>query len=106
MGVLTTPRGLANENVSENHVWLLLLHTVILSLENFRKMLRKIHFYITIMVRKSMKDSYILKMPVPEQRLTFIPMNVTVDDVIFCDILDCVYIKYKSCASTAGELPD
>ena len=30
---------------------------VILSLENFGKMLRKVHFCITIMVHKSMKDS-------------------------------------------------
>ena len=29
------PRGLADVNVSENHVWSLLLHKVILSLENF-----------------------------------------------------------------------
>ena len=35
-------------------------------------------------------------------------MHVTVDDVNFCDGLDCVhlYVKYKSCASTARELPD
>ena len=33
-------------------------------------------------------------------------MHVTVDDVNFCDGLECVYVKYKSCASTARELPD
>ena len=36
----------------------LLLHKVILSLENFEKK-----------AGKSMKDSYVLKTPVPEQRL-------------------------------------
>ena len=56
-------------SVSENHVWSLLLHKVILSLENFGKRLQKVHFCITIMACKSMKDSYVLKMPVPEQRL-------------------------------------
>ena len=56
------PRGgLADVNVSENHVWSLLFHKVILSLENFGKTLRKVHFCITIMARKSMKDSYALK---------------------------------------------
>ena len=33
-------------------------------------------------------------------------MHVTVDDVNFCDSLECVYVKYKSHASTACELPD
>ena len=55
-----------------------------------------------------------MKTPIPEQRLTsskrhkitFIFMHVTVDDVIFCDSLECVYVKYKSHASTACELPD
>ena len=50
-------RGLADVSVSENHVKSLLLHKVILLLENFGKMLRKVHFCITIMARKSMKDS-------------------------------------------------
>ena len=61
-------RGVADVSVSENHVWSLLLHKVILSLENFWKTLRKVHFCITKMARKSMKDSYVLKKPVPEQR--------------------------------------
>ena len=30
-------------------------------------------------------------------------MHVTVD---FCNCLECVYVKYKSRASTARELPD
>ena len=33
-------------------------------------------------------------------------MQVTVDGVIFSDGLECVYVKYKSRASTALELPD
>ena len=36
--------------------------------------------------------------------LLFISMHVTVDDVNFCDGLECVYVKYKSRASTAREL--
>ena len=31
-------------------------------------------------------------------------MHVTIDDVNFCDGLDCVYVKTR--ASTARELPD
>ena len=34
---------------------------VILSLENFGKTFRKVHFCITIMAHKSMKDSLVLK---------------------------------------------
>ena len=30
----------------------------------------------------------------------------TVDDVNFCDGLECVYVKYKSRTSTACQLPD
>ena len=33
-------------------------------------------------------------------------MHVTVDDVNFCYSLECVYVKDKSRASTARELPD
>ena len=33
-------------------------------------------------------------------------MDVTVDDVNFCDGLEGIYVKYKSRASTARELPD
>ena len=33
-------------------------------------------------------------------------MHVTVDGVNFCDGLECVYVKYKSRASTARELSD
>ena len=38
--------------------------------------------------------------------ITFISMYVTVDDVNICDGLECLFVKYKSRASTAGELPD
>ena len=33
-------------------------------------------------------------------------MHVTVDDVNFCDGLECVYVEYKSPESTVRELPD
>ena len=33
-------------------------------------------------------------------------MQVTVDDVNFCDGLESDYVKYKSHASTPRELPD
>ena len=33
-------------------------------------------------------------------------MHDTVDDANFCDSLECVYVKYKSHASTAHEFPD
>ena len=36
----------------------------------------------------------------------FISMHVTVDNINFYDGLECVYVKYKSRASTARELPD
>ena len=40
-------RGLAIVSVSENHVSSLILHKVILSIENFRKTVRKVQFCIT-----------------------------------------------------------
>ena len=33
-------------------------------------------------------------------------MHVTVNEVNFCDGLECGYVKYKSRASTTRELPD
>ena len=33
-------------------------------------------------------------------------MHITVDDISFCDALECVYVKYKNHASTARELPE
>ena len=55
--VLTTPRSLEDFSVSENYVWSLLSHKVILSLKKFGKTVRKFHFWIAILARKSMKDS-------------------------------------------------
>ena len=40
--------GLADVKVSENHVWSLLLHKVILSLENFGNMLRRVDFFFLL----------------------------------------------------------
>ena len=70
---------------------MLLLHKVILLLENFVKNASKSSlFCITmIMVHKSMNDSYVLKTPIQEKDLghpyvtKFISMHVTVDGVIF-----------------------
>ena len=84
------------------------------ALENFEKKTRKVYFCINIMACKSIKDSKVLRTPVPEQRLmssyryeiTFISMHVTGDDVNFCVGLECVNVKYKSSASTACESPD
>ena len=44
-GFQRPPRSLADVSVSENHVWSLLLHKVILSHENFEKKLRKVFLY-------------------------------------------------------------
>ena len=58
MRALSTPRDLADDSVSENHVRSLLLHhKVILSFENFGKLLQKVLYSITIIARKSMKYS-------------------------------------------------
>ena len=39
-------------------------------LKTLEKTLQLVHFCITMMARKSMNDLYVLKTPVPEQRLT------------------------------------
>ena len=59
--VLMTLRGLADVSVSENHVWSLLLHKVILSFESFRKTLRKVYFCITIMDAKARRIRWFWK---------------------------------------------
>ena len=48
---------LLNRVFVRNHDRSLLLHTVILSFENFAKPLRKVYFCITIKGHKSVKDS-------------------------------------------------
>ena len=59
-----------------------------------------------------MKDSYALKSLFQSEVLRHPNITelrsiyITVDDVNFCDGLECVYVKYKSRASTARELPD
>ena len=53
-----TPRGQADVSVSENDGgWSLLLYEVIVPLENFGNTLRKVHFCITIMAHKRMKNA-------------------------------------------------
>ena len=86
------PRGPADVNASGKHVWSLLLHKNILTLENFERMLRKVLFSVPIMERKGKLHVNVLKMPLPGQRLTLswchkltsASMLVTEDDVSFC----------------------
>ena len=54
---LNDSKGHADVSVSENHDWSLLLHKVILSLENLEKNESKSSFLYTMMARKSMKNS-------------------------------------------------
>ena len=56
-----------------------------------------------------MKDSSVLKRLFQSKDLRHpkvISIHATVDDVNFCDGLECVYVKYKCRASRARELPD
>ena len=55
--ILHPLRGLADVSLSEKHVWSLLLHKVIMSLENFGKAFQILHFCIAIMACKGLKDS-------------------------------------------------
>ena len=83
-------RGPADVNVSEKHVWSLLLHKNILSLKNFRQ---KAFFPLSIMARKGTLPANVLKTPLPGQRLmsswrhknTFPTVHASDDDVSFCD---------------------
>ena len=88
------PRGPADVNVSEKHVWSLLLHKNILSLENLGEVASRSSFFpVRIMVRKSTLPANVLEMMLPGQRLTsswrheitFAIMHITDDDVSFCD---------------------
>ena len=45
-------------------------------------------------------------MPSLRHLITFISVHDTVNFLNFCDSLECIYLKYKSCDSTACELPD
>ena len=67
------PRGLADVSVPENHVWLLLLHKVILSLENFGKHFEKHEGFIGF------------ENAIPEQRLSH--PNVTKLRSFLCMLL-------------------
>ena len=96
------PRGPADVNVSEKHVWSLLLHKNILSLENLGEIVSKSSFFrVPIMAQKSMLPANVLKMPLPGQRLmsswrhkiTFSTVCVTDDDVSFCDGLGMLICK-------------
>ena len=64
------PKCVGKGSFPNSQIKSLLLHKDMLSLENFGKTLRKVHFCNTIIARKSRKDSYVLKALVPEQRLT------------------------------------
>ena len=96
-GLQHTLRGPADVNVSEKHVWSLLLHNKILSCNNTWKCCRKcsknFFFPVPIMPRKSMLHANVFKAPFPGQmltsfwyhRFTFATLHITDDDVKFCD---------------------
>ena len=101
-------KGLADVSVSENHVWSLLSHKVILSLENFGKTLRNAHFcihegFVGFKKACSRAKPYVILTPL---NYVHFYTRYSVDDVNFCDGLECIYVKYKSRASTARKLPD
>ena len=83
---------------------------IILSLENFRKNGSKISFlyYYNGRIHRfentcSRAKTYVI---LTSLNHVCIPTHVSVDDVNFCDGLECVHVKYKSRASTARELPN
>ena len=86
-------RGPADINVSEKHVWSLLLHKNILSVENFGENAPKSSFSCTYNVQKGTLPANILKTPLPGQRLTsswrhkitFTSVHGTDGNVNFCD---------------------
>ena len=89
------PRGPADVNVSEKHVWSLLLYRNIFSLENFVENASKSYFPVPIMARKATLPANVLKSPLPGQILTScwrheitfaaVHVHVTDDNVSFCD---------------------
>ena len=85
------------------------MHKIIFSLENFGNASKSSFLYYYNGAQKhegflgfenacSRAKTYAIKASL----ITLMSMHDTVDDVNFCDGLDCVYVKYKSRASTAS----
>ena len=64
------PRGPADVNVSEKHVWSLVLHKNIFLLENFGENASKCLFVYSTLALKGTLPANVLKTPHPGQRLT------------------------------------
>ena len=70
VNICWVPRRPADVNVSERHGWSLLLHKIILSLENVGENASKIFFPVPIMARKGKLPVNVLKTPLPKQMIT------------------------------------
>ena len=79
------PRCLADVNVSEKHVWsLLMCKNIFFVWKLWKNCLKKFFLPVPIMTWKSMLPANVLKTPLPGQRLNVIStVHITHDDVSF-----------------------
>ena len=99
--------GPADVNVSEKHVWSLLLHENIFFAGKLRKnCFKKFFLPIPIMARKSTLPANVLKTPLPGQRLTSsLLCSLLMMTSVFIMAPECLFVKPQSRALTACELP-
>ena len=100
------PWGPADVNVSEKHVWSLLLHKTFFCLKTLEIASKSSFYLIPIMARKSMLPAKVSKMPLPGKRLTSsLLYTLLMMTSVFMMATECLFVKLQSPALTAHELP-
>ena len=104
------PRGPADVNVSEKatSITIMIFYCIkTFLLENFGEIASKSSFSpVPIMARKSTLPANVLKTPLPGQRLTALLLcTLLTMTSVFMTAPECLFVKPKSRASTARELP-
>ena len=98
--------GRAQQMLSENHVWSLLLHKTFFAQKLWRNCFKKFFLPVPIMARKSMLPEKVLKMPLPRQRLTSsLLCTLLMMTSAFMTAPECLFVKQQSRTLTAHELP-
>ena len=106
--VSTPPEGPADINVSEKHVWSLLLHkTFFFSLENFREIAQKVLLTCTFNGADKHVTCENFEDATSRAKSNVIAtVHFTDDDISFYDVPpECLFVKRQSCVLTARELP-
>ena len=99
------PRDPADVNVSEKHVWSLLLHKTFYRSKTLEKLIQKFFLPVPIMARKSTLPAKVWKTPLQGQRLTSSLLCTLLNMTsVFMTAPGCLFVRPSHCGRHLGKI--